>query len=54
MVRDEVCRLTASIQRLLGISACFMLFGCASAAEKQATKMDAALTPYVGRSIADY
>jgi hypothetical protein len=44
----------APIQPLFAISVCIVLLGCASAAEKQTAKMEGALTPYVGRSIADY
>src|SRR5271156_6053278 len=39
-----------SIQTLLGISICVVLVGCAS----QKTKMEGALNPWVGRSVADY
>jgi hypothetical protein len=44
----------SATQRLLGISACFALAGCVSAAQQQATKMEAALNPWMGRSVADY
>ena len=33
---------------------CVALLGCASAAQQQTTKMETALTPWVGRSIGDY
>ena len=36
----------------LGLSACLLFGGCAQ--QSQANKMEAALTPYVGRSIAEY
>jgi hypothetical protein len=33
---------------------CLALFGCVSAADQQNRKMDAALTPFVGKSVADF
>ena len=36
------------------ILACLALFGCVSAADQQNRKMDAALTPFVGKSVADF
>jgi hypothetical protein len=36
------------------VLACFMLVGCVSAADQQNKKMESALTPYVGRSVAEF
>jgi hypothetical protein len=33
---------------------CFALLGCVSAADQQTKKMESALTPFVGKSVADY
>ena len=44
----------SAIQPLLLISACFALLGCASEAQRQATRMETALNPWIGQSIADY
>jgi hypothetical protein len=39
---------------IVSLLTCVVLLGCASAEKQQMTKMETALSPWVGRSIADY